>query len=1290
MTTRLPVQTGFRSRKSYARTPVAMPLPNLIEVQKQSFEWFLEDGLREILEEFPPILSYGKAYQLTLGKHTFEEPKFTEEECRNNDKTYAAPLKIDVSLLNMSTGEIVDQEVYLGDFPMMTRTGTFIMNGAERVVVSQLIRSPGVYFSQVADRSTGRPLATAKVIPSRGAWLEFETSKRDEITVKVDRKRKQSVTILIRALGYGTDEEIRALFKDADTDEQHRFIEATLEKDPLSPVVNGEEGVKDAQIRFYRTQRPSDPAKAEAARRFIEEQFFDTRRYDLGKVGRYKLDQRLERTERMEQRILTREDLLDIVRRMIRINNREVDTDVMDHLGNRRVNTVGELLQGQVRVGLARMEKGVRDRMAVRDPEQMVPTQLMNAKLVLGAVREFMGGSQLSQFMDQINPLSELTHKRRLSALGPGGLKRERAGVEVRDVHFSHYGRICPIETPEGPNIGLIGYMSSFARINGLGFIETPYRPVLHEVPGRIKELQGRTLNEDVLDGQGVLLGAAGTVVDEELARRITRSKSGRTVAVKPFVADEIVYMPADVDERMTIAQASTPLNERMELLNEYPSTRRASDFPHVPVDQVEYIDVSPQQIVGISASLIPFLEHDDANRALMGSNMQRQAVPLIRAEAPTVGTGIEGQVAIDSGQVLVAGEAGLVTTACSDHIKVLNDKGRHRTYKLRKYNRSNQSTCIDQWPVVRQGQRVEAGEVIADSASTERGELALGQNVLVAYMSWEGGNYEDAILVSERLIQQDKFTSIHIERHEVSARETKLGLEEITDDIPNIGPEARQHLDGNGIIRIGADVTGGDILVGKISPKGETVLSPEEKLLRAIFGEKVRDVKDTSMRLPNGQRGKVVDVKVFTRDEHDLPAGTEREVHINVAQRRKLTEGDKMSGRHGNKGVISKVIPVEDMPHLADGTPVDIILNPIGVQGRINLGQILENHLGWAAHRIGFRVATPVFDGARQGQIDAELARAWLTDRAWDVMSERAWQLGTELDADPEVDFRLENIDDDREMQFIYLHEWLPADHYDMARVDSDYAFARRAVAREWLKEREYSPETILPQDYTHRETTEADDQLAVDVAYREWIRQQMGDSDDTGVELDLGSAELAAAAAQVAARNGQPLPLSGKQVLYDGKSGQPFNEPVTVGVSFMLKLLHLVEDKVHARSTGPYSLVTQQPLGGKAQNGGQRFGEMEVWALEAYGAAHSLQEMLTIKSDDTIGRVATYQAIVKGEDIQKPERPESLKVLIKELRSLGLAMDITDDKGESVVVGREDATPAMPIFHGGLPTPL
>ena len=1293
MTSNRSVSSGSRSRKSYARTPVAMSLPNLIDVQKKSFNWFLEDGLREILEEFPPILSYGKAYELKLGKHSFEDPTFTEEECRSNDKTYAAPLKIDVSLLNMSTGEIVDQEVYLGDFPMMTKTGTFIMNGAERVVVSQLIRSPGVYFSQVADRSTGRPLATAKVIPSRGAWLEFETSKRDEITVKVDRKRKQSVTILIRALGFGTDEEIRSLFTDVDTNESHRFIESTLEKDPLSPVVNGEEGIKDAQIRFYRTQRPSDPAKAEAARRFIEEQFFDTRRYDLGKVGRYKLDQRLERPEseeRMEQRILTREDLLDIVRRMIQINNREVETDVMDHLGNRRVNTVGELLQGQVRVGLARMEKGVRDRMAVRDPEQMVPTQLMNAKLVLGAVREFMGGSQLSQFMDQINPLSELTHKRRLSALGPGGLKRERAGVEVRDVHFSHYGRICPIETPEGPNIGLIGYLSSYAEINPHGFIETPYRPVRHEVPARIAELTGRTLNQDVIDGKGDVLGTAGSIVDVDLARKIARSKAGRPIAVRPFVADEVVFMSADKDEKKTIAQASTALNERMELLNEYPSTRKASDFPHVPVDQVEFIDVSPQQIVGISASLIPFLEHDDANRALMGSNMQRQAVPLIRAEAPSIGTGIEEQVAIDSGQVLVAKEAGLVTSACGDRIDVLGDQGDLVTYQLRKYHRSNQSTCIDQWPVVHQGQRVQVGEVIADSASTERGELALGQNVLVAYMSWEGGNYEDAILVSERLIQQEKFTSIHIERHEVAARETKLGLEEITDDIPNVGPEARQHLDANGIIRIGADVIGGDILVGKISPKGETVLSPEEKLLRAIFGEKVRDVKDTSKRLPNGQRGKVVDVKVFTREEHDLPAGTEREVHINVAQRRKLTEGDKMSGRHGNKGVISKVIPVEDMPHLEDGTPVDIILNPIGVQGRINLGQILENHLGWAAHRIGFRVATPVFDGARQGQIDAELARAWLTDRAWDIMADRAWQLGSELAAVEEIDFQLEDLDDDQEMHFIYLHEWLPAEHYDMARVDSDYAFARRAVVREWLKERGYSPESILPQDYSHRETTVEDDQLAVDVAYREWINKQVEDYGCEAIDTDLSGSELAAIAIQFSKHTGQPLPLSGKQVLYDGKSGEPFIEPVTVGVSFMLKLLHLVEDKVHARSTGPYSLVTQQPLGGKAQNGGQRFGEMEVWALEAYGAAHSLQEMLTIKSDDTIGRVATYQAIVKGEDIQKPERPESLKVLIKELRSLGLAMDITDDKGESVVVGREDAAPAMPIFHGGLPSPL
>ncbi len=1287
MTQNMALSNGTGQRKSYARIPVALPLPNLIEVQRQSFEWFKETGLKEIFDEFPPIQSYGKQYELRLGTYRFEASEYDEETCRLKDKTFAAPLKVEVSLLNNSTGEITEQEVYLGDFPMMTQSGTFIMNGAERVVVSQLLRSPGVYFSKVIDRSSGRALATAKVVPSRGAWLEFETSKRNEITLKVDRKRKQSVTILIRALGFGTDDEIRELFADVDTDPEHGFIEATLDKDPIAPVVNGEEGIREAQIRFFSNQRPSDPAKPDAARRFLEETFFDSRRYDLGRVGRYKLNQRLEREEPVAERTLTRDDLISIVKRMILINNGKASTDVMDHLGNRRVNTVGELLQNQVRLGLARMEKGVRDRMSVKDADQMVPTQLMNAKLVLGAVKEFMGGSQLSQFMDQTNPLSELTHKRRLSALGPGGLKRERAGVDVRDVHFSHYGRICPIETPEGPNIGLIGYLGSYARINALGFIETPYRPVHNALPGRIRDLVGRTLREDVLNGRGELIAASDTLLDEETARKITASRRGRPVKVWPFVGDDIVYMSADEDEKVAIAQASTRLNARMELLNEYPSTRKADQFPHTPVDQVEFIDVSPQQIVGISASLIPFLEHDDANRALMGSNMQRQAVPLIRAEAPLVGTGVEFQTAVDSGQVVVASQSGTVTrvggrmdivdgqATCIHEICILSDDGSEQTYPLRKYNRSNQSTCIDQWPVVYKGQRVMAGQVIADSASTEGGELALGHNVLVAYMSWEGGNYEDAILVSERLIQQDKFTSIHIERHEVTARETKLGLEEITDDIPNVGPEARRNLDENGIIRIGAKVTGGDILVGKISPKGETVLTPEEKLLRAIFGDKVREVKDTSMRLPNGQRGKVVDVKVFDRkDHHDLPAGTEKAVHVNVAQRRKLTEGDKMSGRHGNKGVISKVIPVEDMPHLEDGTPVDIILNPIGVQGRINLGQILENHLGWAADRIGFKVSTPVFDGARQEQIEAELARAWLTDRAWQIVNERAWEWVTELGiAETE-------LEDQEEVHFFYLAHWLSPETYDMDRVFTDYAFARRATVREWLKEEGYDPETILPQDYTHQSTSAQDDLLAIDVAYREWLRLHCG------ARTTLSGKDLHALAHERSRDLGQPLPTTGKQILYDGKSGEPYLQPVTVGISYMLKLLHLVEDKVHARSTGPYSLVTQQPLGGKAQNGGQRFGEMEVWALLAYGAAYTLQEMLTIKSDDTSGRVNTYQSIVKGEEIQSPGIPESFRVLVKELQSLGLSLEVTTSKRETLQFGKEDTAVRLPNLGNGL----
>ncbi|GIV79547.1 MAG: DNA-directed RNA polymerase subunit beta [Litorilinea sp.] len=1279
---------GLRTvRKSYARTPTILDLPRLTEVQLRSFEWFKTEGLRDLFDEISPIVSFNKNLELHFGDFYFGEPKYPEDECRERDITYAAPLWVKVKLINRDTGEISEQEVFMGDFPLMTDAATFIINGSERVVVSQLIRSPGVYFTVEEDRSTGRELAGAKLIPSRGAWLEFETSKRDIISVKVDRKRKLPVTLLLRAIGYGTDEEIRELFADVDTDLDHPFIEATLERDATSnPTNNSEKGVEDALLEFYKKLRPGDPPTLDNARNFVQNLFFTPRRYDLGRVGRYKLNRRLGLNTPLDTRILTNEDLVAVIRRIIEINNGPARPDDIDHLGNRRVKTVGELIQNQLRIGLLRMERVVRERMSIRDPEQVTPLSLINIRPVVAATREFFGGSQLSQFMDQTNPLAELTHKRRLSALGPGGLRRERAGFDVRDVHYSHYGRICPIETPEGPNIGLIGSMATYARVNDFGFIETPYRRVYNDVEPTVEALRGHTLDADVTDPEtGEVVATKGTVVDEELAKRISALFAGRNngsepvrIKVKPFASREVVYLTADEEEDASIAQASSQLNAVGEFQNPRPSARRADEFLFEQPSRIRYMDVSPKQIVGVSAALIPFLEHDDANRALMGSNMQRQAVPLIRPEAPIVGTGMEYQAAIDSGQVLVARKAGEVVSVTGSEIVVQEDDGTRRVYHLRKYNRSNQSTCIDQRPTVYKGDRVEAGSVLADSSSTENGELALGQNVVVAYMSWEGGNFEDAILVSERLVQEDKYTSIHIEKHEIEARETKLGPEEITRDIPNVGEDALKDLDEEGIIRIGAEVNPGDILVGKITPKGETELTPEEKLLRAIFGEKAREVKDSSLRLPHGERGKVVDVKVFDRDEHrDLAAGVERIVRVSVAQRRRLTEGDKMAGRHGNKGVISKVVPVEDMPFLEDGTPVDIILNPLGVPGRMNIGQILEAHLGWAASRLGFLAETPVFDGAKEDEIEAELARAWLIDRAWRDATEKAWQLVKEQRISPE------ELLDDADARRIYLVAWLEPLGYDGERIFNDETYARHACLREWLRERGYEPEALLPDSYSQRRTSRESNELVKEVALREWYIFHGGEVGD------LSGEALAQAAAELSEETGWPLPTTGKQRLYDGKTGEPYDSPVTVGVVQMLKLHHLVEDKVHARSTGPYSLVTQQPLGGKAQFGGQRFGEMEVWALEAYGAAYTLQEMLTIKSDDITGRVKTYEAIVKGEEIQSPGVPESFRVLVKELQSLGLSVEVINEKNEVIQFGKEDSEEQLPKLGFSLNVP-
>ena len=1268
-------------RKSYARTPTVLELPKLTEVQLRSFEWFKTEGLRELFAEISPITSFNKNLELHFGDFYFGEPKYPEDECRERDITFSAPLWVKVKLVNRDTGEISEQEVFMGDFPLMTESATFIINGSERVVVSQLIRSPGVYFTVEEDRTTGRELAGAKVIPSRGAWLEFETSKRDIISVKVDRKRKLPVSILLRAVGFGTDEEIRALFADVDTNLDHPFIESTLERDPTSnPTDNSEKGVDDALLEFYKKLRPGDPPTLDNARNFVQNLFFAARRYDLGRVGRYKLNRRLSLDTGLTTRILTMDDLVAVIKRIININNGQGRPDDIDHLGNRRIKTVGELIQNQLRIGLLRMERVVRERMSIRDPEQVTPLSLLNIRPVVAATREFFGGSQLSQFMDQTNPLAELTHKRRLSALGPGGLRRERAGFDVRDVHFSHYGRICPIETPEGPNIGLIGSMATYGRVNDFGFIETPYRKIYSEVPATATDLRGRTLGADITDpASGEVIATRGMVVENGLGERISQISGLERVKVKPFASHEVVYLTADEDEQASIAQASSQLNALGEFQNLRPSARHAEKFLFEQIERLRYMDVSPKQIVSVSAALIPFLEHDDANRALMGSNMQRQAVPLVRPDAPIVGTGMEFQAAIDSGQVIVAKNRGEVVSVIGDEVVVQEEDGTRRVYHLRKYNRSNQATCIDQRPTVFKGDLVDVGAVLADSSSTQNGELALGQNVVVAYMSWEGGNFEDAILVSERLVQDDKYTSIHIEKHEIDARETKLGPEEITRDIPNVGEDALKDLDEDGIIRIGAEVNPGDILVGKITPKGETELTPEEKLLRAIFGEKAREVKDSSLRLPHGERGKVVDVKVFDRDEHrDMAAGVEKIVRVYVAQRRRLTEGDKMAGRHGNKGVISKVVPVEDMPFMEDGTPVDIILNPLGVPGRMNIGQILEAHLGWAAGRLGFMAETPVFDGAKEDEIEAVLARSWLIDLAWNEATRRAWEMlnGAEVDKN--------ELKDDADARLVYLLEWLEPMGYDPEQIYSNETYARHACLREWLRERGYEPNASLPETHDGQRTTSEANQQACDIALREWMLHHGGEEwrDQDGDELEVTAQALSA-------KNGWPLPTTGKQRLYDGKTGEPYDSAVTIGIVQMLKLHHLVEDKVHARSTGPYSLVTQQPLGGKAQFGGQRFGEMEVWALEAYGAAHILQEMLTVKSDDVTGRVKTYEAIVKGEEIQSPGVPESFRVLVKELQSLALSVEVINEKNEVIQFGKDDAEERLPKLGFSLNVP-
>jgi len=1128
-------------------------MPGLIQIQLDSFEWFKKEGLRELFEEISPIEDFtGKnlSLEFIVPPEPFGKPKYNEDECRDRDATYSAPLNVKARLINKETGEIIEKDIFMGDFPLMTKEGTFIINGAERVVVSQLVRSPGVYFTADEDATTGRRLFAAKLIPGRGAWLEFETSNKNLLTVKIDRKRKLPITTLLRAiaslakdqyhaeeLDLTTDQGILDVFSNVDNDPNIRYIQATLDRDPVKRE-------DEALLELYKKMRPGDPATIDNARSLVKNLFFNPRRYDLGSVGRYKLNRKLDLSTPQSERILTQDDLVNIIRRLIELNNGHGRKDDIDHLGNRRVRCVGELIQTQFRVGLLRMERVVKERMSIQEPGQATPNALINIRPVVAAMKEFFGGSQLSQFMDQTNALAEIGHKRRLSALGPGGLSRERAGFDVRDVHQSHYGRICPIETPEGPNIGLIGNLATYGQINPYGFIETPYRKVYKRLPANDPLLIGREFRgiagrerEDVVAADGTVLIKARTRVrvDEPLFAQLSQILGDAEVRIKPFVTLEVDYRTADDEENFWIAQANTKLTENNEFAEERVLARYQGEFAMESADNMDYMDVSPRQTVSVATALIPFLEHDDVNRALMGANMQRQAVPLLRPQSPICGTGIERQVAIDSGQVQVSKDNGEVVSATARKIDIVDDEGELHTYRLRKFVRSNAGTCITQRPLVRKGDYVNVGQVIADSSSTENGELALGQNILVAFMSWEGGNYEDAILISERIVREDYFTSIHIEKYEVDARDTKLGPEEITRDIPNVGEEGLRNLDERGIIYVGAEVGPQDILVGKITPKGETELTAEEKLLRAIFGEKAREVKDTSLRVPHGERGKVVEVKVFSRDAGDeLPPGVNQLVRVSIAQKRKIGAGDKMAGRHGNKGVISRVLPIADMPFLPDGTPVDIILNPLGVPHRMNIGQIMETHLGWAAEKLGFKIATPVFDGATEEDIEEFLRRA--------------------------------------------------------------------------------------------------------------------------------------------------NLPETGKVQLFDGRTGEPFDHPITVGYTYMLKLAHLVEDKVHARSTGPYSLITQQPLGGKAQFGGQRFGEMEVWALEAYGAANILQEILTVKSDDVVGRVKTYEAIVKGENIMEPGVPESFKVLVKELQSLGINVEVLNEDEQKIQFVEDTSNDVMP----------
>lgn len=1193
--------------KSFAKLPETLEIPDLIQVQLNSFRWFQEEGLRELFEEISPIQDYtGTRLELHFVDYEFREPQHSIPECLERGLTYSSPIHVTAQLVVKETGEIKQQELYFSDFPLMTDAGTFIISGVERVVVNQLTRFPGVYFTLERDPSSGRELCVAKLVAEHGAWLDFDTSNRDVISVKVSGKRKIPVTTLLRVIGFEGNETLLSLFQDVDNSPEHDFIRSTIERDPLV------KSKADALFDIYRKLSSGEAPSLSSAQALLNNFLFNPRRYSLGKVGRYKLNKKLGLNIPANCTGLTPEDLVQIVRRVILVNLGKEDPDDIDHLGNRRAQAVGFLVQKQFRIGLLRLERAIKERMSILGPEAATPAALINIRPVAVAIREFFGRSQLSQFMDQTNPLAELTHKRRLSAMGPGGLSRKQAGFEVRDVHHSHYGRICPIETPEGPNIGLIGSLATYASVNEYGFIETPYLRVIHEVPNTVEELLGRTIGEDIKN-KGKLVAKVGTLITKKLAQRLS-SLPARNIKVAPFVSSQMVYLSADEEGQYAIAQANAPLNERNEFVYDKVEVKRGDRYFKESIDRVSFIDVSPKQLFSIAACLIPFLEHDDANRALMGCNMQRQAVPLLRPECPLVTTGMEREVAKYSGQVIFAPDDAVVTSATSSQIVLKNKKGEEQVFNLMKFARTNQGTCINQHPIVNKGDKVKKEQVLVDSFSLDGGALALGQNVICAFMIWEGYNFEDAIIISRRLVKDDAYTSVHIEKYEIEERDTKLGPEEITRDIPNVSEESLANLDEIGIVRIGAEVRPNDILVGKITPKGETEPSAEEKLLRAIFGEKTREVKDSSLRMPSGEWGRVIRTTVFSRDNHDeLPAGVNKLIQVWVAQKRKVSVGDKVSGRHGNKGVISIVLPEEDMPFLPDGTPVDIILNPLGVPSRMNIGQVLEAHLGWAAQTLGFEALNPIFDGADALTIEDALAKTWI-----------AWKAGA-VNFSPEAPG---NARTDLEK----VGEWLSRHGFDAAEImdEGHEGAARKASLCLWLEE--------------------------------------LGIGDNHQLR-DLSDGDLEQLAQKVYKERKLYPPIFGKIELRDGRTGELFNKPVTVGNIYMMKLIHLVGDKVHARSTGPYSLITQQPLGGKAQFGGQRFGEMEVWALEGHGAAHTLQEMLTIKSDDVMGRAKAYESLVKGEDIQQLGIPESTKVLFMELRSLGFAVELLSE-GENVSI--------------------